>query len=484
MSVADNVRAVPVIPVSPLHPSLVLSAYASDLIVGARIALFGDATLSLASELAERGARLVHVFDTDPRRAAEAGAQGPRRSITFGALPRDLDPDPDEPAFDLAFVPDLSFTKEPKGLLRLARRLLSPAGSALIASPNPELLGGEGLGYYELYDAVASAFRRVRMVGQAPFVGYLLAELALTDDVAASIDTSLAGAKEPEWFIALAGQRDVRFEPYSIIELPAPPPSERQNAEPFATIPAPPPFLPEVSQEALDAARAEAEARAAIAVAERNRAILDAERASADLEQALASERRLRQALQDERDRRGALEASLARRASELSEGEAQVAALEARIRELEEMCAELSEAADRDQPEVVELEARLYERGHAIQAERQEGVRRARLVRELVSLVEEMQAGEVPLELSPSEEEEEARAVEVIEATLAPESAAVPTALADGEAPGAHGERDGELATLKSKLDNLAREAARREADLTRASWKIAELEQRLERD
>lgn len=494
----------------PLHPSLVLSAYAADLVAGARIALFGDATLSLTSELVERGARLVHVFDIDAVRAAEAGTRSSRRSVVFGTLPKSGDLALEGAPFDLIFVPDLSFTKDPSLLLRTARRMLAPSGAALVASPNPDLLGGEGLGYYELYDAVASAFRRVRMVGQAPFVGYVLAELAAEEEPSVSIDTSLAGRPEPSWFIALAGERDVRFEPYALVELPYERGALREEAgfERFATIPAPPPVLPpQPDRAALDAARAEAEAKAASAVAERDRA--------------RAKEAELEKALTQERERARELETSLLSKAAELASKAAEyerlyrertslskslteerrtregmerelvtlrdnpeLAELRERVAELSRAQAELQTNALQYQDEIEALEARLRERGRAFEERRREVSRREQLVRELVSLVEDQQEGEAVFveEAVPPTAAPHAIEMESAEPALLPESAAVPTMVAESE-PGLalEGVREDALASLQSRLDRLANEAARREADLTTAAWKIAELERLL---
>lgn len=487
-----------VLSLPPLHPSLVLSAYAAELVSGSKIALFGDATLALTSELVERGAKLVHVFDIDAVRAAEAGARG-SRSVVFGTVPRDGKIGSGE-VFDLVFVPDLSFTKDPSPLLHMAKRILSPKGAALIASPNPELLGGEGLGYYELYDAVAATFRRVRMVGQAPFVGYVLAELAAAEEPEVSIDTSLAGRPEPEWFIALAGQREVRFEPYAIVELPYERPSEEAEPayQPFATIPAPPPFALEPSKPALDAARAEAEARAATAVAEKNRALADAAEAAADRDRALAKQEELGEALEKERKRVREAEAAATADRAELAKRAAEAERLRERAQELEEARAEIEANAAEYQAEIAAFETRLREQGRARQDERREARRRASLVEELVSLVEDMHEG-APLLLETAAEVEEVRAErrEAVEAeplpaepSLAPESAAVPTALAEAEAlPAIRKEPEKQppsetvLADLQSKLDRLAREAARREADLLAASWRIQELEHRLKK-
>ncbi len=117
----------------PVHPGLVLGVYAEELAHGARIAVFGDATHSLAAELAERGARLVHVYDTDVARVAEATARRHDRSIFYAPLPEGGDLGVRDGAFDLVLVPDLSFVEDPESLLVVVRRVLSPLGAALIA---------------------------------------------------------------------------------------------------------------------------------------------------------------------------------------------------------------------------------------------------------------------------------------------------------------------------------------------------------------
>ena len=212
-----------------VHPAIALTVYAEELVSGARAAIFGNATLGLAEELAERGARLVHVYDTDATRVAEATAKRQDRTIFYAPLPESGDVGVRDGAFDLVIVPDLSLADDAGALLALVRRVLSPAGAALIASPNTEASRPliaipkprAALGYYELYEAVAAHFTTVRMIGQAPFVGYAVAEFSV-EDPEPTIDSSLAESegKEPDWFWALASDRNVRLEPFALIELP------------------------------------------------------------------------------------------------------------------------------------------------------------------------------------------------------------------------------------------------------------------------
>jgi len=220
-----------------LHPSIVLPAYIEPLIRGRRVAVLGDATVGLAEELAQRGARLVHAYDPDPARAAEALARlssGRTHQISYAVLAGDLGVR--DGAFDAVIVPDLSIFFDPTELMRRVRKLCAASGVAVVVAPNartgarllvPEAPAGATPrssappGYYELYDLVSLQFPKVRMVGQAPFVGYTVADFAPGSEPEVSVDTSLLTAsEEPEYFIAVAGERTVTLEAYTVIELP------------------------------------------------------------------------------------------------------------------------------------------------------------------------------------------------------------------------------------------------------------------------
>jgi SAM-dependent methyltransferase len=231
--------------------SAVLSAYAEPLLRGRRVAVLGDATQDLAAAVAQRGARLVHVYDADPIRVALALSTAARGgALSFAVLGEDLGVR--DGAFDVVLVPDLSLFDDAGELVRRARRLTSPNGVALFASPNASIArtllprraarGNAAPGYYDLFDAVSLQFSVVRMLGQAPFVGYTLADFAPDSEPEVTVDTSLlAASEEPEWFIAVASERPVELEAYSVIELPfadvgfthaaALPPTERHEED-------------------------------------------------------------------------------------------------------------------------------------------------------------------------------------------------------------------------------------------------------------
>ncbi|MEJ7730817.1 MAG: methyltransferase domain-containing protein [Polyangiaceae bacterium] len=215
------------------HPSMVLAAWVEPLVRGRRVAVFGEASAGLAERLADRGARQVHAWDRDSARVAEAVARsgGARGPVIHALHAGDLGVRAG--AFDVVVVGDLSLFSAPDEIVAQARRLLGPSGVCVIASPNPEAsrqLVPTGqrsasepppLGYYDLYDVVCADFSQVRMAGQAPFVGYTVADFAPDGEPEVSVDTSLLEtSEEPEWFVAVASERAVTLDAFAVIEVP------------------------------------------------------------------------------------------------------------------------------------------------------------------------------------------------------------------------------------------------------------------------
>jgi hypothetical protein len=215
---------------APIRPSIALAAFAERFIDGRRVVVFGNARSPLWEQLIERGARLVHVCDTDTARVSEAAARNTSQNVSFaplggsGLAVRDG-------AFDVGFIDDLTTFPDPAGVLRKLRRALSARGVALVAAPNPDVEdaliaadhdASRTLDYYTLYDLVHREFPVVRMAGQMPFVGYSVAELAPAEEPEPCLDAGFVpgGTEEPEWFVAVASQADVEFESFTVIQLP------------------------------------------------------------------------------------------------------------------------------------------------------------------------------------------------------------------------------------------------------------------------
>lgn len=225
-----------------LHPSMVLGPYLEALIRGRRVAILGDATSGLGEELSGRGARLVHAYDPSPARTAEglsraaATGSGPGRSgqsaahpVTYGLFAEDLGVR--DGAFEVVVVSDLSLFADPSDVLRRARRLTAPSGLCVVISPNPAMArsfirpsaapAAAPPGYYELFDLLSLQFSVVRMIGQAPFVGYTVADFAAGSDPDVSVDTSMLDVtEEAEWFIAVGSERPIELDPFMVVQLP------------------------------------------------------------------------------------------------------------------------------------------------------------------------------------------------------------------------------------------------------------------------
>ncbi len=212
-----------------LRPSAALIAYAEAHIEGRRVLVLGDATSGLPEQLLERGARLIHVYDPDPQRVAEAATRNTERRVSLAPL-SEGGLAAREGAFDCAIVEDLSSLPHRASALRALRRALGPRGIALIASPNPDSerrliagsRGSEDLDYYGLYDSVAAELDHVRMLGQTPFVGYAVVDFAPDGEPQPSFDSAFVpgGAEEPEQYIALASMSEVRLDDMTIVQLP------------------------------------------------------------------------------------------------------------------------------------------------------------------------------------------------------------------------------------------------------------------------
>jgi hypothetical protein len=204
---------------------------------GRRVVVLGEATLGLATELTARGARLVHVYDPDAGRAAQAMVTLGGRNVAYAPLSEDLGIR--DGAFDLALLPDLSLFAHPASAIARARQLTGQRGVVIVGcEATPDFVGeakkapavdpatGEPrpakLGYYELYDALSLAFREVKMLGQLPFSGYAMVDFGAEGDVVVSVDTSLTDGnpRTPRFFYAIGSDTPVQIEDYTIVELP------------------------------------------------------------------------------------------------------------------------------------------------------------------------------------------------------------------------------------------------------------------------
>jgi hypothetical protein len=486
-----------------------LAAYVEPLAVERRVAVVGDAASGLAAKLAELGARSVFAWDPDVERARREADRAPHGVIVRALVPG-ADGGMQRGAFDLAVVADLALFEDAEGLLVRVRRWVGDDGAAVIAIPDGAGTTGT-LDYYGLFDLVARQFEHVTMIAQLPFFGVALAELGDEDDAdhpSVTVDMQLAARdRQPEAFVALASQRGVRLDPYAIIELPSAPPVD--DTASVAAALAAREDLAEAARRvsALEEALRFAQARAA-SVSDLE-ASLQARTARAalvpDLEASLhavtARLSELEGALHARASHAAHLEAALAERTrevglltEELERARAGIEVGRLATAKLDELLlraeraeaglstfdSEVSRLHDAHAGELGRYEEALRERSQAARVLEAELVRRERMVQELVGALEDsMGPGAAP--------------------APAPEAPSVPAAVAvtppddserrTTELPGRRDEdaREGTLlreanARLRSQLDSMALDLARREGEAQAIEWTVAELGRKLE--
>ena len=212
-----------------LSSSAALAAFIEPFIEGRRALVFGSALASTPRLLLERGARLVHVCDPAPLRVSEAVERAAAPGLSFSTFSDEALASRDG-SFDCVLVENLG-AFDARSVVARARRLLSPRGVALFVTTNREAIApllpppephAAPIDYYALYDLVAGEFEHVRMLGQAPFVGYAVMDFAPEAATEPLIDSEFIprGSEEPELFVALASRHKTGLGGYAVIQLP------------------------------------------------------------------------------------------------------------------------------------------------------------------------------------------------------------------------------------------------------------------------
>jgi hypothetical protein len=483
-----------------------LAAFAEPLVRGRRVAVLGDATLPLGQTLLDRGARLVHVYDPDPGRVAQALASrsgGP--SPVVAELTEDLGVR--DGAFDFVFVADMPLLGDAPALVRRVSRLLSASGVALFASPNPEserfLLPPspaieEALGYYDLYDVVSVQFAEVRMLGQAPFTGYSIVDFSEPDpDVA--VDTSVLDEPEaPEWYVVIASQRRVDVEAYSIVEIPLSDVARGAPIEPTTMPYREPPAKPAVKAEPDRDILALTEAQTRLAVVSTENEKLRervAELTSVERQLSHASMRvaELERELEEGKTKQSELQAIAARAEARAEAAEGQVLQLRADLEAAREEPAtprrELASQAERDRAdrlaaELAASQARFQDLERQLAALEPPTLRsREEHAKQLAELRASLEAAngqrsvlEKKLEEAEARERRAARALE--DAKPQREKLAADRDAAIAERDKAKADRD----KAASDRDKAAAERDAAVADRDKAAVELAELKSRLD--
>jgi SAM-dependent methyltransferase len=212
-----------------LSASAALAAFSEPFVESRRVLVFGSALSTAPRLLIERGARMVQVCDPNPARVEEAAERLAAPGLAFTTFSDEL-LQAREGSFDFVLVENLA-AFDARAVVTRTKRLLAPRGVALFATPNRESLApllpppepsAAPLDYYALYDLAKAEFEHVRMLGQAPFVGYAVVDFAPEGSPEPSIDSEFVprGSEEPELFLALASRHRVSSASYVVVQLP------------------------------------------------------------------------------------------------------------------------------------------------------------------------------------------------------------------------------------------------------------------------
>ncbi|HEY3494522.1 MAG TPA: hypothetical protein VGK73_07545 [Polyangiaceae bacterium] len=482
-----------------LSSGAVLAAFTEPFVESRRVLVFGSSLSSTPRLLIERGARLVHVCDPAPLRVAEAVERGAAPGLAFSTFADEMLATR-ESQFDCVIVENLA-AFDARAVVAKARRLLAPRGTAVFATPNREAVapllpapdaGAAPLDYYALYDLVASEFEHVRMLGQAPFVGYAVVEFAPESTPEPLIDSDFLarGSEEPELFVAVAARQRPSLAPYTVVQLPlhrvlafvAPrAPEKAVPSEPRVAEVRPLDLERKLARQEAWIAELEARAETADAradEAEEAREELESEisRIKSDLVRANdALLERKAQPLRPEAEHH-ALEAALVERNARIAEQEAALAQRDAHIAEQEAALAERdARVAERD-ARIAERDARIAQHDAAL-AERD-----ARIARHDAALAERDAR---VLELERTAPAEAASDIDSLEARLAERGQELRRLEHDlGEAERVGKELLRELDAMRKapnpelsrKLEDLAVRLATSEADRLALSWAAAQ--------
>ena len=190
--------------------------YLVDLLPGKRVLEVGCGTGYGAQFLANHGAGRVVGVDRSLRQVSEARSRYRQSNLEF----RCEEPgsvELEDGSFDIIFVPDG---------VDVLRRLLVRQGHLVVCGVSADRRGAPGgASFYEFRDRLERLFSPIRMIAQAPFVGFSLIEYA--DDGGSpgiELDTSLlelaGGEAEASDYVAVCGGPSTALRGFTIVQLP------------------------------------------------------------------------------------------------------------------------------------------------------------------------------------------------------------------------------------------------------------------------
>jgi SAM-dependent methyltransferase len=206
-----------------LNLRLPLYAYAAPLWQGRSVLEIGCGDGGSADYLASQGADRVVTVDSDPARVERARARHARPRIEFRVADlRQIVAQGDR--FDVVLVPDGQSLLAAPEMISGIRGLLGDGGYLIVAASAADRKNRpleDGVGYYDLADALAARFPVVRMLGQTPFLGFGLVEFDGSAD-ALRVDVSLlhGGTEQASHYVGIAGTSLPPSLGYALVQVP------------------------------------------------------------------------------------------------------------------------------------------------------------------------------------------------------------------------------------------------------------------------
>jgi SAM-dependent methyltransferase len=214
--------------------------YLVDLLPGKRVLEVGCGHGDGAQFLADHGAARVVGVDRSMASINEARVRHRQTNLEFrceeiGSI------ELDDGSFDCIFVPDGIEVLRRGSVLGELRRLLAAGGHMVVCGQSADRRGSPGgASFYEFRERLERLFPPVRMVAQAPFLGFSLVEYAGSSAggeeplLETHLDTSLmelsGGEPEPSDYVAVCGGPARRARGYAVVQVP-----ERDGIDAVAT---------------------------------------------------------------------------------------------------------------------------------------------------------------------------------------------------------------------------------------------------------
>src|SRR5690606_16388283 len=199
--------------------------YLVDLVPGKRVLEVGCGTGYGAQFLANHGAGRVIGIDRSLRKITEARSRHRQTNLEF----RCEEPgsvELEDASVDCIFVPDGTSILRRRSVLAELRRLLARDGTLVLCGVSADRRGAPGgASFYELRDRLERLFPPVRMIAQAPVVGFSLVEYGDEADAPrVELDTSLlelaGGEPEPSDYVAVCGGPAAAPRGMVVVQLP------------------------------------------------------------------------------------------------------------------------------------------------------------------------------------------------------------------------------------------------------------------------